>query len=134
MSCKKVFFIYDRFKFKILLKHYAWKFYLKLPENKNQQDRNCVGWHPGKIQLQRFMTHFKTSKLFLSDLTTTSKEIPRQFHRMARTSLAMNLVTSQRSSEWNSQLHFQVHYLIANFGNIQTNFGNRLSKGLWNAL
>ena len=31
---KEVFLISDRFKCKILLNHHAWKFYLKLPENK----------------------------------------------------------------------------------------------------
>ena len=46
------------------------------------------------------------------NVTTTSKEIPRQFHPMVRTSLVMNLLTFQWSSAWNSQLHFQVPYLI----------------------
>ena len=36
---KKVFFISDRFKCKILLNHYAWKFYLKLPENKRTRQK-----------------------------------------------------------------------------------------------
>ena len=34
MCCKKVFFISDIFKYKVLLNHYVWKFYLKLPEKK----------------------------------------------------------------------------------------------------
>lgn len=38
--------------------------------------------------------------------------LPNQTHIMAWTSLATNFATSQRSSTWNSRLHFQVRNLI----------------------
>ena len=42
VSCKKVLFISDRFKCKILLNHYAWKFYLNCYPRINNHNRNCI--------------------------------------------------------------------------------------------
>ena len=106
-----------------------------------RSDTLSVPCHRTRARAFPFSLFSHGESQFAIEVTTTSKKIPRHLHRMVRTSLVTNFLTSQQSSLWNSQLNFQVHNLIDNYimklpnsREFQLNFGNRLSKVLWNAL